>query len=1776
MIDFCMNRTLDGRCKDLDTTQYSYKLNDGQFALDSVISPDLDLDEARMAVVIPFADGRRRDGVGDLLEVGGIVCDRHRQNPIALFDHGKEITLPIGLCEDPDTKAYTVNLDAIGQVATAKMFFYQGGQNKEHGLFTEQLFDLVAKRYVRAGSIGYQVIDGTEIPADYSRGIPQGVHLKKVLMLEASVVVLPANADTTRKAISLPRVAGKPMSPILHKSLSAFVGEKKAQVVSGYEDSKATMLEKENLDAINNTVGEMNREIGVKVPSVPAIPASETPNNNPRDPFPTNLDEEKTLRTKYRKKGVTGTSNPTPDGGGKVQLYDDDLNRAEEYQYDSPQEANMALDAKLDAATATPDPKPIKTLRTKYRKKGIDFGDIDEQFLYRMMEDISPQIVDLYMNSGAGDNMEEVSRMVSRYLERLGWPPSSSDSFGSLVATRLDPVMGKLFGEDYEDVLDSRNMENYEDNYQVHDEVFPYSQALLNDVEEAVYNTIGGLINRHTGVSEEYARPEPKPYDNYSGEKTLRLKYRGKYVLKGPLYGEKAEPEEEDPSFFHGERERLNEETTPEAEHVRPGFDPRTVGKIPPAAPGDGGVLEEAGGGPRPEEPDRVREGGDQPDDRESDRDVPGGESPGKPRRERVPVTAEEAIDRIARWGFRFWRNNDQTTADLMEQFENHVKAVGVEATLEALGEELSGEQGPDVQFYGVIENFDWEDEYPYSWVMTYLIRNGIIVLPDEEPIVNPDLPIIDVFADDETPWQVAGREFDPEKGDYRPAGTRHSNKLEEAKLIPGLESSEDLDKIVGERVTRLTPKVMKELNNRYGKDGWVIKSYDPDQAAMSYGVYFPERVLELTKNAREAIRRYESVLTGMGLGLARDADGNVAGVKLSNGKILNFGSDEYKTWKKKFTRSRSSVSRILNKLVAAASYQNGVPLPDDGKMFMAQPAREVVGVTEDMRREGVIYKGLKEGRVHVVTRGGEVFVVPHATTTKDSYTPVVFEDDDTRDMARAAQEYVNSLPPEDRDGQFYGVDLVKTPDGYKPVEGNAATDLSYPGQVGYDPFVIDALVSFLANRGDPAHVRFIRRVLTKPGKKSKEKALRLKYRVKHLMNDPFYGEKAITPGGARSLTLKQMNEVVRPILKELSDIRMELISRHLPDGGTGRESNHRMRMASLAASRDVANLRRDDSGDELSRRVRELEQELSVVVRDLLEEITEKTHAQEGERGNEFIHNSGSYIERLNPLSDENFQEVVDYFREMDAGNEHAHPPQSIDDVIDTVSHWALDEVAYKLRDRANQHLSREREEVSQALAPYFGESRRGDYVPLDWDVSSQSFQFHLRDYNGEFDDDILAMIRHEFPGAKVIDKNTGEEVSPEETRKDRRGGYYVLEIPGEFSVPIDDTELVTRSEIRRGDVVMAPEYPGEAPMEVLDVENEGRTIHGKRPADNWHRTEDRLPPQVRRVRNPHKPYVKPAAPGTVSGYTPLPEKALRIKYRKIMPPDNANTLLRRAIPDLASAVADGNKDVFEDILIDLFHQIQEVDYSGDFSRTRGGVDYSGPIDLAGYYSDMFFGGDDWRLYWRPEDEGGPMPDRQEVIRKVAGDMRRILLPHSSDANGVISSLVEDINQHHSRQESSRGRGGSRDPDTYNLTRDLQRQERERRRVDMPHHRTMEEQRGNDSKALRLKYRKVFHNPPSQKPPESDSIYSEEKSLGDVRRKYRTPRGLRRVSKRSQPGRSILYVHPKHTDEVRKEADKYKIEVSHRGQHGGYDKLRLTGDSNLIDEIAARFGSPR
>lgn len=413
---------------------------------------------------------------------------------------------------------------------------------------------------------------------------------------------------------------------------------------------------------------------------------------------------------------------------------------------------------------------------------------------------------------------------------------------------------------------------------------------------------------------------------------------------------------------------------------------------------------------------------------------------------------------RLDRYANLFRSRGQHEVAGWMDQLRDHVHSVGVEAALESLGPEVEG-AGENVQYAG----YDIDDG---AFAEQYLDRTGIVLLrgtPSAERIVST----VSASSDDE------GVKSRGRQDDVFPQLQTLRDKLHESQHLPGLESSEDLSKLLGgefgARVPNFTPDVLKKLDDAYGEGKWIVKSYG-DEAYAGYGIFFPQRVKQLKQDAQNALWAAGQELAKYGFGHLRDDKGTVVGIKHSGGDEYRFGSEEYER------TIQGEARHWADKAEEAADSEQAAAIPEG--RFMAQPAFPVVGISEEERAQGVTFKKGQEGRVHVVTRDGKAEVVPHSTWLKQEHLPVVFESDETRAMAQAAVDAINALPESERKGQLYAPDIVKTADGFRVVEANPANEAGASGYLQDNPLIIDAYVSHLTGR-EPAHARFIRKLLT-------------------------------------------------------------------------------------------------------------------------------------------------------------------------------------------------------------------------------------------------------------------------------------------------------------------------------------------------------------------------------------------------------------------------------------------------------------------------------------------------------------------------------------------------------------------------------------------------------------------------------------------------------------------------------------------------------------------------
>lgn len=469
--------------------------------------------------------------------------------------------------------------------------------------------------------------------------------------------------------------------------------------------------------------------------------------------------------------------------------------------------------------------------------------------------------------------------------------------------------------------------------------------------------------------------------------------------------------------------------------------------------------------------------------------------------------------------------------ADWLDHLRANIRYIGVEKAREALGEGTTTEPPKEKVQYRSAEELD-VDEEDIPFIKEYLDKNGIVL--QTGTAFDPNLRTISSAPIAET------TDYKYKTGDVVPTSISIATKLEESKLLPGLESTEDLDTLVGHKVTNLTPDVITKLDEKYGKDKWIVKSYG-DESFAGFGIFFPQRIRKMQRDARTALVGINRKLRQRGYKLERSENNNIIGVsKLdSDGKVIKFNT-------RNVSHIRDKTVRRLTRMAARwAPSEHGVLLPmssdeqlhreygikirwtpkgralgitfKDGENvdfntekyynllntdgydagwaylidralawggkppdvgFMAQPAFQAVGATEKQRAEGWTYEVSTEGRVHIVAKDGKVSVVPYATlASRQDAIPVIIPNDDVRAMEKAAQDAINALPESERTNHVYGPDVIKTTEGWRVIETNSSTETGSSGWLEVNPLVIDAYVSHILGR-DPAHVHFMRGLL--------------------------------------------------------------------------------------------------------------------------------------------------------------------------------------------------------------------------------------------------------------------------------------------------------------------------------------------------------------------------------------------------------------------------------------------------------------------------------------------------------------------------------------------------------------------------------------------------------------------------------------------------------------------------------------------------------------------------
>ncbi len=254
-----------------------------------------------------------------------------------------------------------------------------------------------------------------------------------------------------------------------------------------------------------------------------------------------------------------------------------------------------------------------------------------------------------------------------------------------------------------------------------------------------------------------------------------------------------------------------------------------------------------------------------------------------------------------------------------MDYLKEYVKNADPEDLLKSLGKAKVGEGGR-VQYEGAYDEID-EVQKEADFIKGYLDRAGITLIQTGSTN-DPSMPLISSWSAKNLVQQ--GRQATLERknaGDYIPTDASYANdKLEEAKHLPGLETSEDINKLLGHPVTHLTPDVMAKFDETYGKGRWIVKSYGTEAYA-GFGIFFPQRAQQIQKDARSTVNSARIELKKHGFGVARDNEGTAYGIT-DGRRTYHFGTEE-------FDGIKSELVKRLGRAVASGAHaENGAALP--------------------------------------------------------------------------------------------------------------------------------------------------------------------------------------------------------------------------------------------------------------------------------------------------------------------------------------------------------------------------------------------------------------------------------------------------------------------------------------------------------------------------------------------------------------------------------------------------------------------------------------------------------------------------------------------------------------------------------------------------------------------------------------------------------------------------------------------------------------------------------
>jgi hypothetical protein len=262
---------------------WQYRLKDlngallgGGLAYDTV-SGNPNVDRTRMSATATISDATI-DRVGDVLLPQGCVLDDYRRNPVCLWNHGLDHSVPfaIGKAEDENGNLaiQITETEVIGTTYFAKS-----------NPIAVQIFQLIDEGVIKAVSV-------RETPLEQKQIFRNGQNVTLVprwTLEEFSWTNVGVNPSAVRKTLSRNRLDGKPILEPIYKSLTATLPQKPATSHGGFveQPAMASKLKSEDSemddDDTTKTAAETPADEKPNDGEKPAEASEDKPKENPDD-----------------------------------------------------------------------------------------------------------------------------------------------------------------------------------------------------------------------------------------------------------------------------------------------------------------------------------------------------------------------------------------------------------------------------------------------------------------------------------------------------------------------------------------------------------------------------------------------------------------------------------------------------------------------------------------------------------------------------------------------------------------------------------------------------------------------------------------------------------------------------------------------------------------------------------------------------------------------------------------------------------------------------------------------------------------------------------------------------------------------------------------------------------------------------------------------------------------------------------------------------------------------------------------------------------------------------------------------------------------------------------------------------------------------------------------------------------------------------------------------------------------------------------------------------